>query len=323
MCMHAVKRFFLFFVFYAGVWSKANYVAALVDGRSFGLIKGYKPYQKVSPASLTKLMTLYLLFEALDRKIVTLDSVWSASLNASHQPPTHWGLKVGQKVTVRQCVLGIAVRSCNDMAVLVAEKLCGSVRRFVHSMNQKAQSLGLKNTRFCNPSGLYSVHQYSTAYDMAVLIGKLCRHFPKYASCLGIHTFPHHKQRLNNTNKLLDKVPGMCAGKTGFTSLSGWNLATVTVRNHQPMIAVVMGMNNAQVRNHHMKRLIESFYRCPGHLPRVLRAPTIHKQSNKGLMMKKKNVIDKKASVSIKKKPIQKKCRIKIRTVPTPKRRPR
>jgi len=300
--MGKLKFFFLLCLFCTSTWARLCYVAALVAGRSFHLIKGFKAHHKASPASLTKLMTLYLLFEALDKKKVTLDTVWTTSLNASNQPPTHWGLRVGQKVTVRQCIMGISVRSCNDMAVLVAEKVAGSVPHFAHAMNKKAKVLGMKSTLFRNPSGLYSMHQYSTAYDIAILMGKLCTHFPQYASCLGICTFPRGKSMLQNTNKLLNKVSGMCAGKTGFTSLSGWNLATMTIRKDRPLIAVVMGMNTAHTRNQHMMRLIEGFYNCPGRLDRILRAPAVIKKVNVCTTSKKKPSLWKKKWVQCQKK---------------------
>ena len=292
--MGKLKTFFLCCVLGLGSWATPSYAAALMDGRSLRLVGGFRVHQRVSPASLTKLMTLYLLFEALDTKKVSLDTVWITSLNASNQPASHWGLAVGQKVTVRQCVIGLSVRSCNDMAVLIAEKIGGSVQRFVRVMNAKARALGMKNTTFCNPSGLYRVGQYSTAHDMALLMGKLCKHFPRYASCLGIRSFLRGKEVLRNTNKLLGKVSGLCAGKTGFTALSGWNLATVTVRHNRPLIAVVMGMNAPRTRNQHMIRLIDTFYNCPGRLDKVLRAPAQSKALKSSAAAKKKSAPRKK-----------------------------
>lgn len=254
-------------------WAGPSYVAAILDGESLALLHGFQPRKAVSPASLTKLMTLYLLFDALEKKRVSMDTVWRASLNASNQPMTHWGLCAGQKVKVRQCILGIAVRSCNDMAVVVAENLAGSVGNFAQLMNRTAKTMGMKNTFFVNSSGLYDSKQKSSAYDMGVLLGRLCQRFPAYSSCLGIRSFYHKGTKLKNTNPLLGKVRGMCVGKTGFTSLSGWNMATLTTRNNRTVIVVVMGMNTPNARNAHMARLIEGFYLCPQRLERILKAP--------------------------------------------------
>ncbi len=254
-------------------WAGPSYVAAILDGESLALLHGFQPRKAVSPASLTKLMTLYLLFDALEKKSVSMDTVWRTSLNASNQPMTHWGLCAGQKVTVRQCIVGIAVRSCNDMAVVVAENLSGSVGNFAQLMNRTAKAMGMKNTFFVNPSGLYDSRQKSSAYDMGVLLGRLCQRFPAYSSCLGIRSFFHKGTKLKNTNPLLGKVRGMCVGKTGFTSLSGWNMATLTIRNNRPVVVVVMGMNTPNARNAHMARLIEGFYLCPQRLERILKAP--------------------------------------------------
>jgi D-alanyl-D-alanine carboxypeptidase len=146
-------------------WAGPSYVAAILDGESLALLHGFQPRKAVSPASLTKLMTLYLLFDALEKKRVSMDTVWRTSLNASNQPMTHWGLCAGQTVTVRQCIVGIAVRSCNDMAVVVAENLAGSVGNFAQLMNRTAKAMGMKNTFFVNPSGLYDTrHERARLY---------------------------------------------------------------------------------------------------------------------------------------------------------------
>lgn len=252
----------------------SRYAAVLMEPYSGRMVDGVFYQRKVFPASLTKMMTLFLLFDALVRKKVSLGTQFVASHYASLQPSAKWGVRLGHRLSVRECILTLALRSCNDVAVLVGENLSGSISKFVQKMNEMAQRLGLQHTHFCNPSGLHHPLHQTTAKDMALLIRALWLHFPQYSCFLGMPSFQLHRKMYHNTNKLQGKVLGMKMGKTGYTCPAGWNLATLTVRNQSPVIVVVMGMPSSKKRNAHVAQLIQSFYQDPGQIHNILLHPS-------------------------------------------------
>lgn len=250
-----------------------KYTAVVMDADSGTVICSSRQTLPVHPASLTKMMTLYLLFEALDMGYVSLETPFRVSKRASNQVPCKIGFSAGQKLPVKQCILSVAVKSANDGAVVIAENLAGSVENFVHLMNARARQLGLMQTKFQNPSGLPHPNQWTSAQDIGVLIRAIWKRFPHYAHFMGTRSFAMRGHTYHSTNKLLGVVPGMCMGKTGYTEASGCNLATLTTRGDKSVIVVVMGGENSRWRNQKTARLIEASFAHPEQLVAVIAPP--------------------------------------------------
>lgn len=255
-----IRTFFFISLLLKSTVFSAPYTAVLMEPLSGLILAGFAPQKRVYPASLTKMMTLFQIFEALELGRIHMDTLFCASSYASRQPPSKWGLRPYQRMSVRDSILALSVRSANDVAIMVAENLEGSLKKFVKRMNQTAKKLHMHHTHFCNPSGWHHPFHRSTAQDMALLLRALWLRFPRYASFLGVPFFKSKGLVYRNTNKLLSKVKGMKMGKTGYTSPAGWNLATLTMRSGRPLIVVVMGMKTASERDSHMVNLIHGFY---------------------------------------------------------------
>lgn len=213
------------------------------------------------PASLTKMMTLYLLFDALDHKRFRLSSQLSTSPAAAAMPPTELGLTPGRRITVRDAILAITTESANDVAVLVGESLAGSESRFAQLMTAKARALGMHHTRFANASGLPNSAHRTTARDMAVLGRALLRHHPHHYHYFGQREFRFGGRTYHNHNRLLGLYPGMDGIKTGFTRASGYNLVASAKRGGRRLIGVVMGSSSAWARNQTMARILDEGFR--------------------------------------------------------------
>jgi len=215
------------------------------------------------PASLTKMMTLYLLFEAIDRKQIKLNSRMRVSGTAAAKPPTELGLSPGQTITVQNAILAITTESANDMAALVGETLAGSEARFASRMTAKARALGMRRTTFGNASGLPHPAHRTTARDMAILGRALLRDFPHYYHYFGKRQFHYAGATHHNHNRLLGVYRGMDGIKTGFTRASGYNLVASAKRDGRRLIGVVMGSSSAFARNQTMARLLDDGFRNP------------------------------------------------------------
>jgi D-alanyl-D-alanine carboxypeptidase len=214
------------------------------------------------PASLTKMMTLYLLFDALDHKRLKLNSQLQTSRNAAAMPPTELGLTPGRRITVRDAILAITTESANDVAVLVGESLAGSEARFAGLMTSKARALGMRRTRFANASGLPNPGHQTTARDMATLARALLRHHPHHYHYFSQREFRFGGRTYHNHNRLLGSYPGMDGIKTGFTRASGYNLVASAKRGGRRLIGVVMGSSSAATRNQTMARLLDQGFRA-------------------------------------------------------------
>ncbi|MDR2008610.1 MAG: D-alanyl-D-alanine carboxypeptidase [Alphaproteobacteria bacterium] len=212
--------------------------------------------ERMYPASLTKLMTLFILFDKLDDGSLTLDTKIKISPAAAALPPSKLGLPAGSTIAVKDALVSIIVRSNNDIALAVAEHIGGSQKGFVDMMNAKAQELGLSGTHFANPHGLTDKNNYSTAYDLAKLSRVLMVHHNAYYSLFSISDFNWNKTRYNSTNHLLD-YNGIDGIKTGYTSASGFNLVTSASKDNTRIIAVVMGFYTANGRDDYMKQVID------------------------------------------------------------------
>ncbi|WP_434050940.1 MAG: D-alanyl-D-alanine carboxypeptidase family protein [Roseibium sp.] len=211
------------------------------------------------PASLTKMMTLYLLFEAVAEGRYSLSSPLTVSENAASQPPAKIGLKAGTTITVQQAARALSVRSANDVGVAVAENLAGSETAFARQMTQQARALGLSRTRFENATGLPDPGQVTTARDMAKLGLALKRRFPQYASYYRAKSFTYNGRTFKATNNLLGKVSGVDGLKTGYIRMSGYNLVATARRGGKQVIVVVIGGKSESARDKEVTRLIETY----------------------------------------------------------------
>lgn len=217
------------------------------------------------PASLTKMMTLYLLFEAIDRGTFSLNSRLRVSRRAAAQPPTKLGLLPGRTILVRDAILALATQSANDVAVVVAEALAGSEGNFAVRMTAKARSLGMQWTTFRNASGLHNPQQQTTARDMA-LLGRalLVSHPGHYQRTFARQAFSYGGSRYRNHNRLLGVYSGLDGIKTGYTRHAGFNLVASAKRGGERIIGVVMGSSTAPSRNALMVQLLNlGFQQAP------------------------------------------------------------
>ena len=226
------------------------------------------------PASLTKMMTLYLVFESLVQGEINKQTRLRASRFAVLRPPSRMGLLAGHDITVEQGILALVTRSANDAAVTLAEGLGGSESAFAYLMNEKAQQLGMSRTVFRNASGLPNPQQVTTAWDMFRLAKALYKHFPQYYGYFSTPNFEYQGQVFGNHNHLLDSYPGVDGIKTGFVNASGFNLVASARRGGYRLIGVVFGGNTAAARDAHMRNLLDDgFDQLEGRQARFIQAP--------------------------------------------------
>jgi D-alanyl-D-alanine carboxypeptidase len=233
--------------------------AIVVDAKTGKVLYSESPDAKRFPASLTKMMTLYLLFERLDAGKVSLMSRIPISAHAAAQAPSKLGLKPGSSISVRDAIYAIVTRSANDIAVAIGEYLGGSEDGFAVKMTAKARELGMSRTIFRNASGLPNPGQVTTARDMATLGRALQDRFPGYFKFFSTRSFVFNGHRIPGHNRLLGKVAGVNGIKTGYTRASGYNLVTSVTRNNRELVAVVLGGNTGRERDQKMTRLVEAY----------------------------------------------------------------
>jgi D-alanyl-D-alanine carboxypeptidase len=232
------------------------FASIVVDGNSGAVLQAASPDALRHPASLTKVMTLYLLFERLESGRLRLDSALKVSEHASEQAPTKLGLKPGQTINVEDAIKGIVTKSANDAAVAVAENLGGDEESFAKLMTQKAHALGMAHTIYVNASGLPDDDQVTTARDQSILGRAIQERFPRYYRYFSTESFVYHGEAMRNHNHLLGAVDGVDGIKTGFTRASGFNLLTSLHRDGRYLVAVVMGGPSASERDERMRELI-------------------------------------------------------------------
>jgi D-alanyl-D-alanine carboxypeptidase len=235
------------------------YAAIVLDTNSGRTLHADQADEPRHPASLTKIMTLYLLFERLDAGKIRLDSQLPVSEHASIQAPTKLGLKPGQSLEVEDAIRGMVTRSANDAAVAVAEALGGGEREFADMMTAKAHALGMSRTVYRNASGLPNDEQVTTARDQALLGRAIQERFPRYYQYFATPSFTYHGQAMHNHNQLLGHVEGMDGIKTGYTQASGFNLVASVRRDNRHIVSVVMGGTSAGSRDARMRSLIEEY----------------------------------------------------------------
>ena len=236
----------------------ARYTSIVMDAGSGKVLMQQRADAKRFPASLTKMMTLYLMFEALDRGKLTMNTPIPVSARASAEPASKLWLKPGTTLTVNEAIQALVVVSANDVAYAVAEKLGGSEARFAQMMTRKARSIGMGSTTFRNASGLPNKAQISTARDMARLGMALKRNFPRYFGFFSRNSMKFRGKARRGHNRVLRQLKGANGIKTGYTRASGFNLVTSVNRGGKTIIGVVMGANSGRKRDAHMVELMET-----------------------------------------------------------------
>ncbi|MFC5387625.1 D-alanyl-D-alanine carboxypeptidase family protein [Aquamicrobium segne] len=234
-----------------------KYASLVVDARTGKQIFEMNSSAPRHPASLTKMMTLYMLFEALEAGRVEKNAEIPVSSYAASRPPSRLGLRAGEHIDVDTAIRALAVRSANDVAAAVGEYLAGSEDGFAVAMTAKARQLGMKNTTFRNASGLPDENQLTTARDMAVLAIALRNHFPQYYHYFSSTNFMFRGKLVRGHNDMLGRVRGVDGLKTGYIRASGFNIVTSYSADGRRYIVVVMGANTARERNAHAEALLE------------------------------------------------------------------
>jgi D-alanyl-D-alanine carboxypeptidase len=235
----------------------AGVAAIVVDGNSGRTIYALNEHQPRHPASVTKVMTLYLLFEQLEKGRLRLDSPLMISAHAAAQAPSKLGLAPGETIDVENAIKAVVTKSANDIAVAIAENIGGDEESFAEMMTSKAHALGMHGTHFANASGLPNSEQITTAHDLAVLGRAIQDRFPRYYRYFSTHSFAYRGGVHRNHNHLLGRVEGMDGIKTGYTQASGFNLLTSVRRDGHHIVAVVLGGKTAGARDRLMENLIE------------------------------------------------------------------
>lgn len=239
--------------------SSDKYAAIVVDANTGKVLFDRNSRELRYPASLTKMMTLYMLFEALETGRVDPAAQLPVTAFAASKPPSRLGLRPGQHIDVQTAILALCVRSANDVATVVAEYLGDSEARFAEMMTAKARQLGMNSTTFRNASGLPDADQRTSARDMAVLSTALRKRFPQHYHYFSNREFSYAGKIIRGHNDLLGRVDGVDGLKTGYIRASGFNLATSAGRGGRRIVAVVMGGETARARNAHMEELIEMY----------------------------------------------------------------
>jgi D-alanyl-D-alanine carboxypeptidase len=228
----------------------------IVDGNSGATLSANNPDASRHPASLTKIMTLYLLFERLDAGKMKLDTEMEVSAHASEQAPTKLGLRPGQSIRVEDAIKGLVTRSANDAAVVIAEAIAGDEGDFAKLMTRKARALGMTRTVYRNASGLPDDNQVTTARDQSTLGRAIQDRFPRYYRYFSTVAFNYRGHSIRNHNRLLGNVEGVDGIKTGYTRASGFNLVTSMRRGNRHLVGVVMGGRSGGSRDATMRGLL-------------------------------------------------------------------
>ncbi len=239
--------------------ANSKYAAIVVDANTGKTLFGANADVQRFPASLTKMMTLYLVFEGMAAGRFKKTTPVRFSAHASSMPPTKLGVKAGGSVPMEAIIYALVTKSANDAAAAVAEYLGGSEAEFARMMTAKARKLGMRNTVFRNASGLPNPGQLTTARDMATLGIALREHFPQYYAYFATRSFTYGRQRMGNHNKLLGRIKGVDGIKTGYTRASGFNLVSSVKIDGRKVVAVVMGGASGGARDRHMAELLRKY----------------------------------------------------------------
>jgi D-alanyl-D-alanine carboxypeptidase len=238
-----------------------RYASIIVDEQTGTVLHAANPDSRIQPASLTKMMTLYMVFEALRSKRLSLDTILTVSQRAAKRPSSKLGLKKNQTITVREIIGTLITKSANDAATVIAEKLGGTETKFAQFMTAKARQLGMTRTTFTNASGLPDRRQISTARDMAKLAMALRRDFPEQFKLFSMKSFKYRGVEHRNHNRLLGRYKGTDGIKTGYVRASGYNIVVSVERSGHRLIAAIFGGKSAGKRDRHAKSLLRRTFK--------------------------------------------------------------
>ncbi|MFV0382999.1 D-alanyl-D-alanine carboxypeptidase family protein [Paracoccus sp. (in: a-proteobacteria)] len=253
----------------------APFAAYVIDARSGQPIYKQNENTRLHPASLTKMMTLYMAFTAIERGQVRLDSKFLISSNAAAEPPSRLGLRAGQRIELRYLIRAAAIKSANDAATAIGEGLAGSEGAFARQMTQMARAIGMQNSQFRNANGLTQEGHFSTARDMTILGRRLFYDFPQYYNIFSRRSADAGIAKVTSTNKrFLDAYPGADGIKTGYTRAAGFNLTASAQRGKKRLVATVFGGTSTAQRNQVMAQLLDAgFNRVPSRVREVKPEP--------------------------------------------------
>ena len=232
----------------------------VIDAKRGKVLHAHNSQVKIYPASLTKLMTLYLMFESIESGKLSLNKKLFVSEKAAKMQPCKLGLKAGEALTVREAINALIIKSANDVAVVVAESMKGSEKAFSHLMNVKAKQLGMKNTYFKNASGWHDPLQQTTARDIAKLVMALKKNYPKFYPLFSKTSFVFRGVIINGHNEVTKNYQGAEGLKTGYHAQAGYNLVTTASRDGKSLIAIVTGSKSAASRDQKMINLLDQHF---------------------------------------------------------------
>ena len=249
--------------------ANAKYASFIINENTKRVYHNSNADTRNYPASLTKIMTLYMIFDALKSKKISMNTKFKVSRKATRQPPSKLNLSAGSTILVKHAIFALITKSANDVATVVAENLGKSERNFAKLMTKKAKKLGMKRTTFKNASGLPNRAQLSTARDMATLGMAIRRDHPKFFKLFKTKSFVYKGIKYSNHNNLLGSYSGTDGIKTGYTNASGFNLVASVERNGQRIIGVVFGGKKARSRDKHMIKLLNRYFKTNASKPLV------------------------------------------------------
>jgi len=248
----------------AQITARDRYASIIVDARSGNVLSAANADELRHPASLTKMMTLYMLFEAMRDGGLTLSTPIRVSAEAASRPPSKLGVPAGGSISAESAILALVTRSANDIAAAVGEALAGNEDAFARAMTQRARSLGMTRTTFRNASGLPDPEQLTTARDMSLLGRRLIADFPERYHYFSVTTFAHGNRMIRNHNGMLRDYPGTDGIKTGFINASGFNIVTSAQRDGVRLVGAVFGGTSWPQRNDHMAGLLDDGFQRLG-----------------------------------------------------------
>ncbi|MDC1133799.1 D-alanyl-D-alanine carboxypeptidase [Alphaproteobacteria bacterium] len=291
--LNKVKWFFIlligFLVFIQP--AQAKYASFIINENTKRVYYTANADTRNYPASLTKIMTLYMIFDALKTKKISMNTKFKVSRRATRQPPSKLNLSAGSSISVKHAILALITKSANDVATVVAENLGKSERNFARLMTKKAKKLGMKRTTFKNASGLPNRGQLSTARDMATLGMAIRKNHSVFFKLFKTKSFIYKGTRYSNHNNLLGSYSGTDGIKTGYTHASGFNLVASVERNGQRIIGVVFGGKKARSRDKHMIKLLNRYFKTNASKPlvRIAKASELPKNRPQ-IILAEKNV---------------------------------
>ena len=274
----AICTVLAFFACSNTTYANNKYASIVVDAETGKVLRARNANKILHPASLTKIMTLYMAFDALSRGQLKLKDRVPISRRANGMEPSKLGLPVGSSIRVEDAIYSLVTKSANDVAVALGEKIAGSEWAFAKRMTSKARDLGMKNTVFRNASGLPDKKQVSTARDMAILARALIYNHPQYYHYFSTKNFSYRGKNYRNHNRLMSTYKGMDGIKTGYIHASGFNLVASAVRENRRLVAVVFGGRTSRTRNAHMAEIMDQGFVLARKLPKT-RIAQLHQRT--------------------------------------------